>query len=160
MNPIPPTKNMKEKREHQTFHVGLKAFIADGKKLLIVQDPEGQWELPGGRVEKQEIFKPFERILERETLEELGEQFEYETGPIFHAWVRKPDPSENIAQVYRDNDFCIFLVGIRCTYKTGDVVLSPEHKSFRWITQEEIDTIEFENTYKDAIQYYFQNIEK
>ena len=59
----------KEKREHQTFHVGFKAFIADGEKLLILQDSEGLWELPGGRVEKQEIFKPLEEILARETAE-------------------------------------------------------------------------------------------
>lgn len=149
---------MKEKREHQTFHVGFKAFIADGEKLLILQDTEGMWELPGGRAEKQEIFKPLEEILARETAEELGEEFRYEAGQIFHAWIRKPDPTENIASVYRDNDFCILLVGIRCTYKGGDVVVSPEHAGFRWITKGEVDSLQFENTYKDAIRKYFQNL--
>ena len=148
---------MEEKREHQTFHVGFKAFIADGEKLLILQDSEGLWELPGGRVEKQEIFKPLEEILARETAEELGKQFQYETGSVFHAWIRKPDPLENIAPVYRDNDFCIFLVGIRCTYKSGDVTLSPEHAGFRWITAEEVSSLQFENTYEHAIRKYFQN---
>jgi len=147
----------KEKREHQTFHVGFKAFIGDREKLLILQDEEGMWELPGGRVEKQEIFKPSKEILARETAEELGDQFEYETGPVFHAWIRKPDPLENIAPVYRDNDFCILLVGILCTYKNGDVVLSPEHTDFRWITKEEVENINFENTYKDAVRYYFES---
>ena len=150
---------MKEKREHQTFHVGFKAFIANGEKLLILQDAsEGMWELPGGRVEKQEIFKPAAEILARETAEELGEQFEYEAGPIFHAWIRKPNPSQNMASVYRDNDFCILLVGIRCIYKSGDVVLSPEHAGFRWITEKEIDNLKFENTYKEAIEKYFENV--
>ena len=147
---------MKEKREHQTFHVGFKAFIADGEKLLILQDGEGMWELPGGRVEKQEIFKPSEEILARETAEELGEQFRYEHGQIFHAWIRKPDPTGNVASVYRDNDFCIFLVGIRCTYKSGNVALSPEHKDSRWITKEEVNSLRFENTYKQAVQKYFE----
>jgi 8-oxo-dGTP pyrophosphatase MutT (NUDIX family) len=43
---------MEERREHQQFHAGLKAFIAQGDKLLILQDEEGLWELPGGRTEK------------------------------------------------------------------------------------------------------------
>ena len=143
-----------EKREHQTFHVGFKAFIADGEKLLILQDGEGLWELPGGRTEKQEIFKPSHEILARETAEELGEQFEYTPGPIFHAWIRKP----NELNEYKDKkDFCLFLVGIRCTYKSGDVVLSPEHTGFRWITKDEIESLLFENTYKEAIEKYFEN---
>jgi len=147
---------LQENREHQTFHVGLKAFITNGEKLLILQDPEGFWELPGGRAEKQEILRPLEEILLRETKEELGDQFEYKVSSIFHAWIRKPDPTKNIAQVYRDNDFCIFLIGILCEYKKGDVTLSPEHKNFRWVTKEEVETLEFENTYKEAVQRYFE----
>jgi len=147
---------LQENREHQTFHVGLKAFITNGEKLLILQDPEGFWELPGGRAEKQEILRPLEEILLRETKEELGDQFEYKVSSIFHAWIRKPDPTKNIAQVYRDNDFCIFLVGIRCEYKKGDVTLSPEHKNFRWVTKEEVENLEFENTYKEAVLRYFE----
>ena len=147
---------LQENREHQTFHVGLKAFITNGEKLLILQDPEGFWELPGGRAEKQEILRPLEEILLRETKEELGDQFEYKVSSIFHAWIRKPDPTKNIAQVYRDNDFCIFLIGILCEYKKGDVTLSPEHRDFRWVTKEEVEALEFENTYKEAVLRYFE----
>ena len=147
---------LQENREHQTFHVGLKAFITNGEKLLILQDPEGFWELPGGRAEKQEILRPLEQILLRETKEELGDQFEYKVNSIFHAWIRKPDPTKNIAQVYRDNDFCIFLIGILCEYKKGDVTLSPEHRDFRWVTKEEVEALEFENTYKEAVLRYFE----
>ncbi|TSC56916.1 MAG: hypothetical protein Greene041639_79 [Parcubacteria group bacterium Greene0416_39] len=147
---------MPEKREHQTFHVGLKAFIADGEKLLILQDTEGLWELPGGRTEKSEIHKDLREILAREAKEELGEALQYEIGPIFHAWIRKPDPIKDTKSQYRDNDFCIFLVGFQCAYQKGEIQLSPEHQAFKWITKEEVDSIEFENTYKEAVQYYFQ----
>lgn len=71
---------MKQKREHQIFHVGLKAFIADGEKLLILQDQDGLWELPGGRIEKKEIFDGLEKPLRREVAEELGNDFQYEVG--------------------------------------------------------------------------------
>lgn len=151
---------MSEKREHQTFHVGLKAFIANNEKLLVLQDAEGLWELPGGRVEKQEIFNPLKDILAREVAEELGTQVHYEIGTVFHVWVRKPDPIKNRMTPYSNSDFCIFLVGFRCTYQKGEILISPEHKNFRWITKEEVDGIDFENTYKDAIKQYFQTIEK
>jgi hypothetical protein len=35
-----------------------------------------------------------------------------------------------------------------------------EHQSFKWITKEEVDNLDFENTYKDAIKKYFQHVEK
>jgi len=150
---------MPEKREHQTFHVGLKAFIADGEKLLVLQDTEGLWELPGGRTEKSEIHKDLREILAREVTEELGGAAQYEIGPIFHAWIRKPNPVVGVT-LHGDDDFCIFLVGFRCTYQKGEIQLSPEHQAFRWITKKEVDSMDFENTYKDAIKYYFQSLEK
>ena len=149
---------VKQKREHQTFYVGLKAFIADEEKLLILQDQEGFWELPGGRIEKNEIFEKLEKPLRREVAEELGDNFQYEAGDVFQAWIRKPDPLQSIlsAAEYSGKDLCIFLVGVLCTYKSGEPKLSPEHQSFKWITKEEVDGLEFENTYKDAIMKYFQ----
>ena len=149
---------MKQKREHQAFHVGLKAFIAKGEKLLILQDQEGFWELPGGRIEKNEIFDGLEKPLRREVVEELGSDFQYEVGDIFYTWIRKPDPlqSPSDAVAYSGKDLCIFLVGVLCTYKSGEPKLSPEHQNFKWITKEDVDVLEFENTYKDAIKKYFQ----
>ena len=132
----------------QNFCVGLKAFVGDGKKLLVLEDKHGQWELPGGKIQ---IGEDIPTALNREIKEELGERIQIERGPIFHGWIRQPDPNR---------DFFIFLVGFSCIWKGGEITISPEHKSFRWITKEEIDTIEFENTYKDAIKYYFQSVGK
>ena len=129
--------------QNQKFYVGLKAFIADGKKLLVLQGTAGQWELPGGRIQVGETIPA---ALKRELKEEIGESVQVEIGPIFHVWIREPNP-----------DFFIFLVGFPCIWKSGEITISPEHKSFRWITKEEIDTIEFENTYKEAVEYYFKS---
>ena len=148
---------MPENREHQTFHVGLKAFIADAGKLLILQDADGSWELPGGRTEKAEIHKDLKEVLKREVTEELGKEIKYTIDSMFHAWIRKPDRHENIADIYKTTDLCIFLVGFHCVYKEGRISLSKEHKDFRWIIKDDVDSLQFENTYKDAVKYYFES---
>ena len=128
---------MEETREHQNFHAGLKAFIANEEKLLILQDAEGLWELPGGRVEKRETQKDFKEILARECTEELGKDIQYEVGPVFHSWIR---------QATEGKDYFILLIGFRCKYERGDIKISKEHQNFRWITEDEVNTLEFENT--------------
>lgn len=130
----------------QSFYVGLKAFVGDGNKLLVLEDKHGQWELPGGKIQ---IGEDISDALNREIKEELGERVEIEKGSIFHVWIRQPDPNR---------DFLIFLVGFFCAWKGGEITISPEHKSFRWITKDEVEGMDFENTYKDAIKYYFQSL--
>jgi len=140
---------MKEITEHQNFRVGLKAFIADGDRLLILQDNDGLWELPGGRIEGRETHRDIKDILVREVTEELGENIQYKIGPVFHAWIREPN-----------KDYFIFLIGFRCEFQTGTIQISKEHHNFKWVTKEEVDALEFENTYKNAIRYYFENLDK
>jgi len=132
-------------REHQDFNVGLKAFVEKDGKLLILKETKGKWELPGGRIEKNELNKSLNEILLRETREELGEDFKLIVDRIFYTWIRKLD----------NDDFCIFLVGFQCEYVGGGVILSPEHEDFRWIGKEEIAQLEFANTYQEAVEYYF-----
>ncbi len=128
----------------QNFCVGLKAFIGNEKRLLILEDQDGQWELPGGKIQiKEEVSE----ALDREIKEELGEEVRIKKGPVFYVWIRQPD---------LNRDFFLFLTGFDCTWAGGEIAISPEHKSFRWITKEEIDSIEFENTYKEAIRLYFE----
>jgi len=141
-------------RDHQNFHVGLKAFIEKDEKLLILQDNRGEWELPGGRVEKRERNKDLKTILTRETTEELGENIKLEIGPVFHNWIRVPPQND---RVYKNTDFTIFLVGFRCTYVGGEISLSPEHKNFKWINRGDVKKLKFENTYQEAVEYYFKN---
>jgi len=135
-------------REHQDFHVGLKAFIAREGKLLILQDNEGFWELPGGRIEAGETHKDLKGILIREVGEELGGGFKYKISSVFHTWMRRPNT---------DAEFYIFLVGFGCEYMGGGVVLSPEHKNFKWIDKDGAEKLDFENTYREAIEYYFDS---
>jgi 8-oxo-dGTP pyrophosphatase MutT (NUDIX family) len=134
------------RKDDQIFYVGLKAFVEKDGKLLILQDQDGLWELPGGKIE---VGENIPTTLNREIREELGGNVEIEMGPTtFYAWIRKPDPNR---------DFLLFLVGFPCVWKGGEIILSPEHKNFHWITKEEIENTNFENTYKQAIQRYFES---
>jgi 8-oxo-dGTP diphosphatase len=127
----------------QSFNVGLKIFVAsnDGK-LLVLQDPEGLWELPGGKIQEGEEI---EEALQREIAEELGDKVQIEIGSLFHAWIRQG----------KSKNYFIFLVGFQCTFLGGEIHLSSEHQNLKWIAREDISSLPFENTYQEAVQKFF-----
>jgi len=96
---------------------------------------------------KIQAGEDIQEALQREIREEIGDKAVIELGPVFHVWKRQPDPNR---------DFFLFLVGFRCFWRGGEILMSPEHKDFRWITKDQIEGIDFENTYKDAIKQYFR----
>jgi len=52
------------------FHVSVKAlFFDDINRVMLIREPGGWWEIPGGRIKKGEAFKD---ALIRECREELG----------------------------------------------------------------------------------------
>lgn len=132
---------------HQKFHVGLKAFIESDGKLLILKDTDGLWELPGGRVDKNDREKSLRETLLREVKEELGEEVSIEVNNCFHTWSRRPHP---------DRDYYILLVGFKCSYIDGKIRLSDEHTDMKWVNKEEIAKLDFENTYKEAVTEFFK----
>lgn len=132
-------------QDDQSFFVGLKAFLEKEGELLVLQDNDGFWELPGGKIKKSEDVEPAFR---REVAEELGSSVEFSVQGIVHSWIRKPDPNK---------DFVLFLVGLKCTYERGEIMLSKEHEDFKWINEEDIDGLRFENTYEDAVRYFFKS---
>ena len=58
--------------EKDLYFVAVKLFLRDGSKLLITHDIFGDWDLPGGRIRKDEFNKPLESVIERKANEELG----------------------------------------------------------------------------------------
>ncbi len=55
---------------NKTFYVSVKALFFDGdNKLLMIREKNGLWEVPGGKVTKNESF---EDALIRECQEEMG----------------------------------------------------------------------------------------
>jgi len=55
---------------HDQFQISVKGlFFNTGGKLLMVKESTGVWELPGGRMNKEEQFV---ECLKRECMEEMG----------------------------------------------------------------------------------------
>jgi len=55
--------------EYQKFHISIKGLIRYGDKFLLLQEDDGLWEAPGGRIDEGELLK---ETLLRELKEELG----------------------------------------------------------------------------------------
>lgn len=135
-------------REIQQFQVALKAFAVDGERLLMVREADGAqlWELPGGRIDVGEEDRSPIDVLLRELSEELGPEFTVEIGAPVTTWVRAPDPRRARP---------VFLVGYRCRYTGGGIVLSAEHVDHRWVTQLECMSLNVAPGYGPALERFW-----
>ncbi|OGD31569.1 hypothetical protein A3C91_04645 [Candidatus Azambacteria bacterium RIFCSPHIGHO2_02_FULL_52_12] len=132
-------------REIQKFQVGIKAFMVNEKdKLLLMQESRGVWEIPGGRIDVGEELLPHADILKREIAEELGEGVRYEISRPVTTWVRQ-NPSG-----------FVFLIGFLCIKKSGDIVLSPEHKACRWVDAQSWQQMPLAPGYHNAIGQFWK----
>lgn len=112
---------------HPRFQVGLKAFLVDGPRLLLVQERIGdrRWELPGGRIDAGEEAADPASILRRELTEELGTEVHFEIGHPSAVWTRPWEGGP-------PGEF-VFLVGHLCRYAGGAIRLSDEHLAHAWV---------------------------
>lgn len=66
------------------FHrVSTKALITKDDKILLVMEPDGRWELPGGGLE---VGESFENGVKREISEELGAEVTEVSPQPKYAW--------------------------------------------------------------------------
>lgn len=115
-------------RAIQRFEVSLKAFIiSDGKALLVQEADTGFWELPGGRIDVGEERIDHADVLAREIAEELGPDLRVLVGSEAVTWVRQR-PTDGVFQ---------FLVARVCRIERGEIRLSDEHATMRWLTEAE-----------------------
>lgn len=113
------------------FHLGAKALITNaGGKLLLLKRHSGDWDIPGGRIQKQESVA---EALQREVYEETGLQIE-EIKPF--AMVL----TERRIQL-QPGDVGLILSVYRCSVR-GDkeVRIGEEHADFSWF--ESVDAAE------------------
>ena len=59
------------------YYVAVKLLLRNGDKLLITHDIFGDWDLPGGRIRKDELNNPLESVIECKVHEELGGVIKY-----------------------------------------------------------------------------------
>lgn len=126
------------------LQVGVKVLIEnDGQYLLLERagvmptDNGWYWDIPGGRINEGE---PLLEALAREVLEETGMTL---TG----------NPELFMAQ-----DIFVDAKGlhvVRLTYRgsaSGNVVLSDEHQSYKWVGEEELLSDSIDPYLKKALQ--------
>jgi 8-oxo-dGTP pyrophosphatase MutT (NUDIX family) len=114
--------------EKDLYFVAVKLLLRDGDKLLITHDIFGDWDLPGGRIRKDEFDKPLEAVIERKIKEELGPGVRYELGaPKVFFRVERAEHSLGGEKVR------IFAVGYEAKYLGGEVGLGDHHDRMEWV---------------------------
>ena len=96
----------------------------DRREALLMQNPDGTWELPGGKIEHGDTAA---ESLEREVEEETG------------LTVMDATPVETaVRKVKKRKKRGKFGVVYRCAFEAREVELSDEHVDFAWVTYDEV----------------------
>jgi 8-oxo-dGTP pyrophosphatase MutT (NUDIX family) len=122
-----------------SYQVSLKLLLKNDKgEILILKAKEGDisegyYDLPGGRIDKDEFDKGFADIARREVVEELGQ-----VDILF-----KPVPvavSRNFSNRTGNRILHIFF---EAEYRGGEIRISDEHSSYSWINLDSVDLEEY-----------------
>lgn len=111
------------------FCVGQKAFIEKGGKVLVLNDHGYGVDFPGGKIQEGEAksgdTESLINSLKREVREETS--LEIEVGEPFAVWYHE------FAEGHRNFGKVVYCVAFRCKYVSGEVKLSTEHDTFKWV---------------------------
>ncbi len=115
--------------EKETYFVAVKLFLERDGKLFIFKDRFGDWDLPGGRIRKDEFEKPLAQVIERKIAEELGPGVKCEVGmPLV---LMRHERKE--AETPGNPAIRIFAIGYAADWKAGEVKLSSLHTEMQWV---------------------------
>jgi len=109
------------------YFVAAKAFLVRDGQIFIFKDRFGDWDLPGGRLRRDEFQTPLEDVLRRKLHEELGTEVRCQIGGpaiIMRHERREAAPGLPIAR--------IFALGYPTAFLSGEIRLSPQHLEYRW----------------------------
>ncbi|MBT3413056.1 MAG: NUDIX hydrolase [Candidatus Jacksonbacteria bacterium] len=139
--------------------LSLKVVVRDKNKVLFLVDanPESGFDLPGGRINSNEWGDNFQSVIEREVVEELGENFKVKINP-------KPQHigiHSRAGRFFEDNTPSrTFYAIYEAEYKNGEIKLSDEHSGHEWIDVHQIvikDKMLSKN-FGESLQDYFDSL--
>ena len=117
--------------------ISVKAALLEGGRACLLLNERGQWELPGGRLERGE--SP-EDCLRREVREETGLDVVIES--LVEARAFRPTPSREV-----------FVVVYRCRPAApGHPVISAEHHDAGWFTLAELGSLVLPDGYLETLE--------
>ncbi len=118
---------MNNTAQKDTYFVAVKIFLEKDGKFLVMKDNFGDWDLPGGRIKKDEFEVPLENIVVRKMSQETGDDVVYELGkPLLFFRHERVEASEG-SPIVR-----IFAVGYSAIWKSGEIKTSERHTEFFW----------------------------
>ncbi|MEU2793847.1 NUDIX hydrolase [Streptomyces sp. NPDC007100] len=133
--------------------VSVKAVALDARRrVLLLKNERGEWELPGGRLERGSTGgapgdRTPEAAVEREVLEETG--WRITAGPLVDGgvWIYEPVPGRRV-----------LIVTYGCTVRTPDrtPVLSHEHRQLGLFTAAEVPDLTMPDGYKRSIATWYR----
>ena len=115
--------------QKDTYFVAVKVFLERDGKLFIFKDKFGSWDLPGGRIKKDEFATPMPNIIRRKMSEEVGSGVEFEVDALPTILMRH----ERIEAVEGSPVARIFGLGYRARMTRGEILLSDSHTESLWV---------------------------
>lgn len=133
------------------YLVALKLIVRDGDNILILKDGFGNWDIPGGRIRKDQFNTPYEQILREKIDVELGVEFTYKLGDI-----KTLMRVERIEHGRDGQKVRIFAVGYEAFYKSGEINLASYLESYEWINirTTNLDTYKDDSGWVDKLKDY------
>jgi 8-oxo-dGTP pyrophosphatase MutT (NUDIX family) len=127
--------------EAPRFAVSVKGVVAHAGRVVLVKNERDEWELPGGRLERDET--PAACVM-REIAEELG--LVVTAGALLDCWVYQPVPARQVV-----------IVTYGCTLSSAPTPrLSAEHSALGWFAAREIDGLRLPAGYRPAIARWLE----
>lgn len=131
--------------DHFVGKIALKALIIKGDSVLIVRHvgSESTWELPGGRLNKDEDLKTG---LQREIHEELGVEIIVGDAISVETFLMKPTSEQHVAIVYKAH-----LLNVEAPF----AVATDEVAEVVWVDHDSWKNYSLFGNYERVVENYF-----
>ena len=152
--------NLKKIHNPENFNVGLKVILKNKMgEILALKMPmnstmAGYYDLPGGRINTDEIKIPYDKIIKREVSEEIGKSVKYRL-------IKKPvSIARHLYFSYKlKRKVYIFFIFFEALFLEGNIKISDEHINYKWIkiNNEKIISKYFVRGLREGLKNYVLN---